>query len=329
MKNFLFLILFVPSLAFAQKLVLIEQFTNASCGSCANYTPQVVQYADENSDKVQLITYHGPYPGRDSMYTENSEDIDIRMSYYELFSVPSSIIDGNHFKGSSFSLLQNINETIPLRFSDETDYFIDFENVSLVGKYVSGNINVIKSDEIENSNTTLYIALVEKIIFKSDYASSPGSNSETKYSYVVRKMLSNPYGEFIEFDENSFDLFFDYNTNNFKDLNKMRVVAFIQDNDTKEIYQSNYIDVSPTLSINYNNNSKIQVFPNPVNEILKISIDQSFSEVHLNIYDVQGKIIEKLNIEGKKGVYEHNVSKLEKGMYFIQMKDQYYKFIKN
>lgn len=79
---------------------------------------------------------------------------------------------------------------------------------------------------------------------------------------------------------------------------------------------------------NFDNNTKINIYPNPVNEILNLSNIETIEK--LTIYDVTGK-----NVLEIKDISNHqiDVSSLEKGVYFIDIKTQNgsfkEKFVKN
>ncbi|MFT7299534.1 MAG: thiol-disulfide isomerase/thioredoxin, partial [Sphingobacteriales bacterium] len=106
MKRFLSLIAVVAFAATAfgqgQRLVLLEHFTQASCGPCATYNPAVEELFNENNretQKIIAVKYQTSWPGTDPMYTHNPQDPNARVSYYGVSGVPNSVIDGNHYNG--------------------------------------------------------------------------------------------------------------------------------------------------------------------------------------------------------------------------------------
>jgi thiol-disulfide isomerase/thioredoxin len=328
MKKTIFLTLIIlPALIFAQKVVLIEQFTNASCGSCAEYTPQVVQYADSHNDNIISIVYHGPYPGLDSMYTESAEDVNSRMDFYNIFSVPTSFVDGTFFQGSSFDLLQNIDDTLSHRMLATASYNISFQDIVINETNVRGNIRVENSDSDVINTIFLHIALVEKLVLKSSYISSPGSNSETKYNYVVRKLLNSANGNRINFIDNEGSISIDWNTNNFKNIEQLRIVAFVQDTLTKEVYQSAYFD--PFINTTIHKQIEIEkIYPIPSSDVINLTINQHIYVTNLSIFDVQGKLIQKKNLSNYNGVYKCSINELKPGIYFMNLENKSYKIIK-
>ncbi|WNB18465.1 T9SS type A sorting domain-containing protein [Marivirga arenosa] len=70
----------------------------------------------------------------------------------------------------------------------------------------------------------------------------------------------------------------------------------------------------------------ISIFPNPAKDIIQIEYDEEVKLIQL--YDVRGKILNEMNLDGSKS--EINVSQLPAGLYFIKMDgdNQLYRFIK-
>jgi len=83
----------------SQRLVLLEHFTQASCGPCATYNPSIHSLLVANPDKITSINYHTSWPGYDPMYNHNTVDNAARTSFYNVSSVPNSVLDGNFYNG--------------------------------------------------------------------------------------------------------------------------------------------------------------------------------------------------------------------------------------
>ena len=79
------------------------------------------------------------------------------------------------------------------------------------------------------------------------------------------------------------------------------------------------------LGINDFDKTKIQVYPNPAQEILNITINSNVSNANLS--DINGKIIKKFSlIVGENKI---NISKINNQIYFLNIGDFTYKLIKN
>lgn len=87
-------------------------------------------------------------------------------------------------------------------------------------------------------------------------------------------------------------------------------------------------DTEKYVAINdYAQQLSVEIYPNPVAEILNIN----FSEINqdfISIYDVNGKLIEKINIKTNSQSINLNVSNYEQGIYFVKIGNQSKKFVK-
>ncbi len=74
--------------------------------------------------------------------------------------------------------------------------------------------------------------------------------------------------------------------------------------------------VGNSISVQSNEVSEIEIFPNPANEF--VSISNSTDKFSYEIINVNGLIIEKQNVEGNKTYID--ISKINNGIYFIKIK---------
>ncbi len=234
----------------SQRMVLVEEATNASCGPCASQNPAFHTLLEDNSDKVVSIMYQVWWPGFDPMYEDNTPDVDARIPYYPAIEgAPTAIIDGvaptaatNGFdpawyNGAPGGYSQTVIDdayAVPASFDIDIVYDynpdgINIEATATCTQDVSGNL-------------ALHVVVIEKHI---NWDSAPGSNGETSFYHVMKKMLPSPTGMAMASDytvgetatsTQSWDLSTVY------DMNEVAVVAFIQDNDTKEVLQAAMAD---------------------------------------------------------------------------------------
>ena len=77
------------------KRVLIEEFTNASCGPCASQNPDFKILLDANETEVVAIKWQTEFPGYDPMYDHIPTEIDVRTDYYpDISGVPTAAMNG-------------------------------------------------------------------------------------------------------------------------------------------------------------------------------------------------------------------------------------------
>jgi archaellum component FlaG (FlaF/FlaG flagellin family) len=240
---------FISKLNAYDKLSLVERFTNASCVPCAQlnnawYNATTQSYV--NSGLISHIIYNVWWPGDgDPMYILNQADNTTRTNYYGCNSVPWIEINANH--------ISNTQGAFQSAVTSGNAQFAPF-NIVISQGAISNNlieigVKIIRdpTDITTFGNVKLRVALTEKTV---SYANPPGLNGETEFYSVCRKMLPNAVGSTftIPAPGDSTMIIVQYvPTTAFLEavnMDSLRVVAFIQDDNTQEIYQSNMRDIS-------------------------------------------------------------------------------------
>src|SRR3954467_14352034 len=107
MKIFFLLVVstFISALAFgqSQRLVLAEEFTQASCPPCASQNPAFNALLTANASKVTSIKYQTSWPGTDPMNAQNPNEVATRVALYNVSGVPDSPMDGVEQTGGSYT----------------------------------------------------------------------------------------------------------------------------------------------------------------------------------------------------------------------------------
>ncbi len=260
MKKIVLLILlfaFISNINAYEKQSLVERYTNCSCGPCAalnNAWYNATTQALINAGLMTHIVYNVNWPSEyDPMFLLNATDNISRWTYYGVNSVPWVDINGTTFNtGSGATAFTNaIN-------SGNAEY-APFKIILTPERFSNNVINIhvkILRDPTDNTvfeKTKLRVALTERVV---DFTSPPGSNGETMFYSISRKML--PDGKGIEFaipapgDSIEIDLVY-IPTAEFiasVDFDSIRVAAFIQSDIDKEVYQSTMTNLVYSNHIN-------------------------------------------------------------------------------
>ena len=89
----------------SQRLVLLEEFTSATCGPCVSRNSQFHTWQTTYPQKFTSIYYHVNWPvAGDPMNLANPGEVSTRVSYYMSptnMYVPYSVLDGNYYNGSA------------------------------------------------------------------------------------------------------------------------------------------------------------------------------------------------------------------------------------
>jgi hypothetical protein len=223
--------------AFGQnRLVLIEHFTQASCGPCASQNPALKAILDANSTKVVALKYQTSWPGVDPMNAANPTEAAARVQYYNVTGVPNSVMDGSG-PGSPGTIVtattinNRYNTAAPLNITASHQWTPNYDSIQ-IGVFVANAGTTTVSSGAAGS-LKLHVAVIEEEI---NYPSAPGSNGEKDFYQVMRKMVPDASGTTMadSWTAGQTQMF------TFKikapaylaNLNKVAVVAFMQDTAT-------------------------------------------------------------------------------------------------
>jgi len=312
----------------SQRMVLMEEFTQASCGPCAAANPAYNNLLNNNTSKVVSIKYQTNWPGVDPMNAQYPSAVSSRVNYYGLNSVPYAVMDGAAVSGSSYlgypgNLTQtkiNNEYAVPSPFDITVAYYFDSDMDSI---FITATITATQSFTAVNYLRAHIVMLEQEI----NFANPPGSNGETDFYGVCRKMFPSASGNALPLtwaagDDSVFHIAAAIPSYIY-DVNEIAVVCFVQDNGNKEVKQS-AITTSPVGIHTYTSApSSINLFPNPASEQVTIQFTQKqSSEVVVNIYNAVGELVSTQN----KGLYSAgeqqislSIEMLASGMYSVEL----------
>jgi hypothetical protein len=219
------------------KVVLLEDFANVSCIPCvtSNQIIESLINVTYGAQKIAVIKFPTNFPSPvDPFYLANKPVCDERMAYYHILSAPTLIVDGTIRPNATDS--DKVKERIDERLTQTPKFNILVTTRFKNGSYfVNLDIRAVNTIGINLDDIVLYTVLTETNI---EFNEAPGSNGETKFFHVIRKILpSNDGIMFSSINQTDTlnwedDLISAWNTDN------LHVVPFIQNIKTKEILQS-------------------------------------------------------------------------------------------
>lgn len=275
-------------------LPLFESFTSSTCGPCKTYNTNTFNpFLNNHIGEYAIIKYQMNWPGAgDPYYTAEGG---VRRTYYGVNAVPQL------FTGGVPTSITVSNPTLDLttltndfnREKNKEAYFVIDANASIEGTTVSADINI--TPYINASNFKLHAAVVER-----ETTGNVGTNGETSFKYVMMKMLPNANGTTVNFvDGEEYSISFTQNMASTKveEFDDLILVVFIQNDVTKEIFQSKMINIplaTYTVMFNVVDESEVAI------EGALVSIDgEEF------VTDENGIV----SIELTSGTYAYTVSK--------------------
>ncbi len=239
---FLFSISFTMLSGQTQRLILIEEATNASCGPCAAQNPAFDLLLNQNRDKLTAIKYHWYFPGYDPMHNHNTVENLARVAYYGINGVPTAMIDGVIENRSGFGYPGSpagYNQTIINEYAAVTSPFeIDmFHRLSVNEDSIFVTMRIRAAENVSGSFKA-QIVVIEKHI---NFATPPGSNGEKNFSDVMKKMLPDHLGTNLPNSWQSGDYMIithSWKLQNIYNMDELGVVGFIQNTINKSIKQA-------------------------------------------------------------------------------------------
>jgi hypothetical protein len=255
MKRTLLLLLvlgFALNIYSYDKKSLVERFTNASCGPCADLNNAWYNATTQslvNSGSISHIVYNVNWPGSsDPMYLLNSTDNMTRSSYYGVTWVPWPNINGVYFDFETMDQTQFVS-AVNTGNGQYSPFKIVMTQRALSDDLVEIGVKILRdpNDNTAFGITKLRVGLTEKTV---SFSSPPGSNGESRFFSICRNMIPDANGTTLTIPApgDSIELILQYEpTTAFVqsvNMDSLRVVAYIQDETYKSIYQSSMFDLT-------------------------------------------------------------------------------------
>ncbi len=229
------------------RTMLLENFTNVSCGPCATNNPVVQAFMNKYGTGLVLnVQPHVNWPSAsDPFYLLTSSEVTGRRTYYGVNAVPWNIADGTRIGTSSLATLEAAAAD---RLLLDAPFMVSVSH-AVVGSQVNVTASVKSMGTVPAGPLCLHVALVETEIH---YASPPGSNGEKDFYNSMRRMLP---------DQNGTDLVIapgDERVFNFSTpvvgawtTANIRAIAWVQNKTTKEVFQAATSAPKPAYAFYY------------------------------------------------------------------------------
>ena len=303
-------------------MVILEIATGTWCYYC----PGSSMGADDliaNGHNVAVIEYH-QYLGFESYANIYS---DARFNYYEMSGCPTAVFDGIILLAAgdpSYSLYEDYLPRYNVRNAVPSSFNIDLSGEE-IGLDYSISVTANKVASTSNANMVLHLVLTESQIAEE-------WQGQTELNFVERLMIPDQYGTALDFstgDAQTVNLGFTLDPE--WASSNCELVAFIQDNDSKEILQGSKVNLAELEALEVENVPNTipgffglyQNYPNPFNAFTTIKYDlKEDGNIKLSVFDFSGGevgvISEIYQIVGTYTV-AWETSDLPSGVYFIRL----------
>lgn len=304
------------------RVALLEHFTNSSSSPSVLADADVNEVAATKPGEVVTIQYHTSFPGTDQKNLYYPSGPSSRTLYYGVASVPYSWMDGllpfTGFTGENGAYSW---EDIDLNRRILIDPLckIDLSNSSLSGTTLNVEADLkLLNASLTTQNLTLQAAVVE--------------NATATEKSILRKMIPDAGGTSLvnlwnTSAETTIMLSWDYHPADFADVDSLVLVVFVQNEDTKEVYQTRYVSFKDLIgsAVNPTESGLMQfdviLHPNPAGDWIKITPTMPVNETTwLYIFDQLGKMVKSRMERRFSSAMEWDISDLAPGIYYMKIK---------
>lgn len=304
------------------RLVLVEHFTNSggtNSGTDANKiaNTDLNTFVDARQGEVVKLEYHTGLggPGADPIYLDNRTDANARTAYYGVTATPSTIIDGNR------GIFASLYDQETLKGAE-----VSIDTIFTTGT-PSDQLNIeVQFTALKDlpANTVLHVAVIEKEITET---SAMGSNGESSFVYVMKKMLPSALGTKFTAplaDGTTQTINVSWKPKAY-DFNQLAIIVFLQNEDTKVIYQTrllenpqNIPDPGIVTGLEPSFGDQILVYPNPADQNVLVKLPVAVpADIGVRLLDSFGREIFTNTFDKKKQSMEIKTADLATGIYIL------------
>ena len=211
-----------------QRTPMIEHFSSSTCGPCVAVNTTMVELTDNNKGKYTYTKYTANGPGLgDPYYTD---EVGTKMSYYNVLSVPQIHFDGTLVEKTSINdeIFQNHYNTYAIA-NTRGAFNVEGNTINIIADFMT---------YFDAKNIKAYVSVNEKTT-----TGNVGTNGETEFHHVMLKMLNDENGTELSINAGEYkrlEFSYDMSQTFMEDINDLEVALWLQNDDTKEIYNSHF-----------------------------------------------------------------------------------------
>ena len=307
------------------RTTLLEHFTNSSDIASKDANIEVNELVNANELSLIDLQYHTGFPGPDPFNDDEPFIPGTRLLYYGLSDVPTTVLNGGYKPNYVFdyNLLHLEGSNLPLIESLLDSKFGIVITSNLNGNVLNITTSVSSPKAVPATEITLHVAVVERLV-----TNVSGTNGETSFESVVKTLLPDAAGttvnkswtagEYKNFvNECVLGTVYDYS--------ELRIVAFLQNEATLEVYQAaiDTIGISTAIPDPLQGdglNNGFFVYPNPASITARLKFRNSLKEeAVLELYNNLGSLVYTGNLSKGTDEFDLPVAQYPDGVYIVRI----------
>lgn len=312
--------------------VLVEHFTNQSFPNINTIETNLYStiYSNLYGRDVSLIQYHTDYNAYDYLHQESVAASNSRVLYYGIHNSSQVRVNGQSLASTTDSLINYAKEILDMQMLEDAKFRIKLNPVTISNGTISVSAAAIALEDISYDDYMFHIVVTEDTI--------QSTQNHTMLS-IARMMIPDPSGTILpnmwvagdsipvagswQFGSSTFN----YNPN------KLKVVVFVQNQNTKEVYQvatsrnlnifNGPISVDEIASEDGMEIIDLSLFPNPARNQFTVEFTNELqSEYEWRVIDVLGRTLKRGVAQPGTKAFTVETDNFSPGMYIFSINNE-------
>jgi hypothetical protein len=298
------------------KKVVMEHFTNAGSETCKVADSTLNFLANKHAIDLIDLQYHMDGPGIDTFNILNPFPAFSKSIYYDLPDVPYAVMNGGMNGSDLFDFNNNIpkEKDIILSVLNDNKFYVR-GNALYAGDVLSIGIDIEALEDRSPRPITVHVAIIE-----NEIKGITGDNGQTVFKSVVRELISSePFNHSWVANTTKEHIDLDWDIVNIFNREELRVVTYVQDEITHEIYQASIDNPNVETGIKENftkTGRNFFIYPNPTSGRTSIQWKNPLeSNIRMEITDNLGRLVWQRNMLAGEQINSISLEGLDAGTY--------------
>lgn len=305
----------------AERVVLLEDFTNCGCGPCWNIETTLNGFIKPHlaTEDLSVVRVHVSWPSSsDPIYAANPTEQTARKNYYGVSGVPTLKMDGI-VTCSAYNL--NGNFTNRMSTPCHLGIYVSKEDDKEAGTL---HVSLTAEQSLGSEAFTLHAILVE------DNVTGAGYWSGSRFEQAFRDNLCGANGQTVAFTgsyPSTVDIELPYGTQGW-DENEVSLCLFLQGQTSKEVFNAYFkpvLDI-PIWVVGTSETSAAVIpvqpaviSPNPSTGSFMVTVPEGGNlNLTAELYDIGGRLVDERVFTGDSSSFQVE----ETGVYLLMLRDQ-------